>query len=117
MDISNLASAYAGYADQVSGTSSAESYKNKIENTDFSNATDEELMEACKSFEAYFIEMMYKEMMKTVPKSEFSSGANSTLVDYYKDELVKNISEQTSEQSNMGLAQALYEQMKRNYEV
>ena len=56
-------------------------------------------------------------MMKTSPESEMTSSANSTLVDYYKDEMIKKVSEQTAEQSNMGLAQTLYEQMKRNYEI
>ena len=37
------------------------------------------------------------------------------MMDYYKDQMVQDIAEQTSEQSGLGLAQMLYEQMKRNY--
>lgn len=117
MDISGLTSAYGQYADNLSGNAKAESLTNKVSGTDYSKATDEELMEVCKEFEAYFLEMMYKEMMKTVPESELSSGANSSLVDFYKDEMIKEVAATTAEQSNMGLAQTLYEQMKRNYEI
>lgn len=115
MDISGLTSAYAEYAKQTD--ISSDKLKDKISGKDYSKATDEELMEACKEFEAYFVELMFKEMMKTIPESELSSGSNSTLVEYYKDELVKDVAKQTSNQSNLGLAQTLYEQMKRNYNV
>ncbi len=117
MDISGLTSAYSQYASSLSGNASTEALTNKVSGQDYQNATDEELMEVCKEFEAYFLELMYKEMMKTVPESELTSGANSTLVDYYKDEMIKDIAAQTAEQSDMGLAQTLYEQMKRNYEI
>ena len=117
MDISGLTSAYSQYAENVSGNAKADALTKKVSGADYSNATDEELMEVCKEFEAYFLEQMYKEMMKTIPESEMTSSANSTLVDYYKDEMIKKVSEQTAEQSNMGLAQTLYEQMKRNYQV
>ncbi len=117
MDINSLMNSYTQYAGQVSGDSASAKLKDKISNKDYSQATDAELMEACKEFEAYFVELMYKEMMKTIPESDLSLGANSTLVNYYKDEMVKNVAKQTSEQSNLGLAQTLYEQMKRNYEV
>ena len=36
--------------------------------------TDAELMDACKQFEAYFIEQMYKGMMKTIPTNENNSN-------------------------------------------
>lgn len=117
MDINGLTSAYSQYANNLSGNAASEALTNKVSNQNYENATDEELMEVCKEFEAYFLELMYKEMMKTVPESELTSGANSTLVNYFKDEMVKDVAAQTAEQSNMGLAQTLYEQMKRNYEI
>ena len=42
------------------------------------------------------------------------TGAMSTLKDYFEDELWKNYSSEATKQSNNGLAQMLYEQMKRN---
>lgn len=117
MDVNGLTAAYNQYAKDLSGSAKADALTKKMSGSDYSNASDEELMEVCKEFEAYFLEQMYKEMLKTIPESELSSGANSTLVNYYKDEMVKDISAQTAKQSDLGLAKSLYEQMKRNYQV
>ena len=85
--------------------------------TDYTTATEDELMEACKQFESYFLEQMFKGMLKTIPKNEELSGSSSTLLDYYKDEMIQNIAAESTEQNSLGLAQMLYEQMKRNYEL
>lgn len=82
--------------------------------TDVSTADDEKLMDACKQFESYFVEQMYKQMLATVPEDPLDSGTNSVLVDYYKDNLVKEYASKTTEQEGLGLAKMLYEQMKRN---
>ena len=113
MDISGLNAAYAEYSKQLDPAS--DKLKNKISGKDYANATDEELMEACKEFEAYFVEMMFKEMMKTIPESEGSSGSTSNMLDYYKDQMIQNIAADSTEQNSLGLAQMLYEQMRRNY--
>ena len=85
---------------------------------DYSNATDDELMDVCKEFESYFIEQMFKSMEKMVPKSNFESNYASSLTDYYKEELVKDYSSQMVKNGQgLGLAQKLYEQMKRNYNI
>ena len=95
----------------------ASQLQNKIANSDYVKATDDELMDACKQFEAYFIEQMYKGMLKTIPQSEETSNYTSTMRDYYKDQMIQGIAEETSKQSGLGLAQMLYEQMKRNYGI
>ena len=74
-------------------------------------------MDACKQFESYFLEQMFKEMMKTIPENEDTSSSNSKLMDYYKDEMVQQIASDSTEQNSLGLAQMLYEQMKRNYNL
>ncbi len=79
------------------------------------NTGDDELMEACKQFEAYFVEQMFKEMRKTVPEDPLDSGSNKQLVDYFKDNLTQEYATQATEREGLGLAQMLYEQMKRNY--
>ena len=73
----------------------------------------------CKSFEAYFLEQIFKEMQKSVDalKPEDASNNNKQLVDYFKDMTVSEIAERSVEENNgTGLAQSLYEQMRRNYE-
>lgn len=109
MDLSNLTSAYTDlYASQAKSS--------QLENTlkgDYSKAKDEELMDACKQFEAYFLEQVFKEMQKTIPRSEESS--DNSMVDFFKDQSLQQIARESTEQNSLGLAQMLYEQMKRNY--
>ena len=38
-------------------------------------------------------------------------------MDFYKDQMVQSIAEETGNQGGFGLAQMLYEQMKRNYGI
>ena len=116
MDISNITAMYSDvYANAAN--QSASKLKNQMSGTDYSKATDDELMDACKQFESYFLEQMFKQMWATVPESELSSGSSNALVDYYKDEMTKTLAEQSTEQNSLGLAQMLYEQMKRNYDL
>lgn len=82
---------------------------------DMSDATDQELMDVCKEFEAYFIEQVFKNMKKSmVPQTESMSGADATLKDFYEDKLMSEYAAGAAKQSENGLAQMLYEQMKRN---
>ena len=84
---------------------------------DYSKATEEELMDVCKQFEAYFMEQVFKQMEKTIIKDEKSSGSNTALVDYFKDSALQNLTETSTETQGLGIAQMLYEQMKRNYNL
>ena len=114
MDVSNIASMYSDvYANAAN--QSASKLQDRLQSTAKNAATDDELMDACKQFESYFIEQMYKAMVKTIPQNEEMSGSNSTMMDYYKDQMILSIADQTTEQSGFGLAQMLYEQMRRNY--
>jgi peptidoglycan hydrolase FlgJ len=79
-------------------------------NTNLDNATDDELMDVCKSFESYFIEQVYKEMKKTVPANEDESNQYT---EYFGDMLYQKYAEDTTEKGSLGMAQMLYESMKR----
>ena len=107
-----LDSNYAQYLQSINSASA-----DKLKSTagkDLSKADDEELMEACKEFEAYFLEMVMKEMTKGINfAGENADSGNSTLVDFYKDKTISSLAEQTTESSPLGLAQQMYEQMKR----
>lgn len=113
MDISSITSTYNDIYASASGQS-ASKLEGQLQ-SDYTSATDDELMDACKQFEAYFLEQMFKEMLKTIPESEESSGSTGTLVDYYKDQMVQSLATDSTEQNGLGLAQTLYKQMKRNY--
>ncbi|MDO4302284.1 MAG: rod-binding protein [Bacillota bacterium] len=115
MDINGISSLYTDY---LQNQSTAETkLKDTISNTDYSQATDDELLDACKQFEAYFLEQVFKEMQKTVDclTDDESSDPNNNLVDYFKDTAIQDLAATSTEVQGLGLAQTLYEQMKRNY--
>lgn len=116
MDISSISSMYTDMY-ITAANQSASKLEEQLEGADYSQSSDDELLDACKQFEAYFVEQMFKAMMKTVPASEGTSNYTSTMMDYYKDQMVQSMAEETSEQNSLGLAQMLYEQMKRNYGI
>ena len=103
------------YQNYLNNTTSPISSKiDSMKNKDFSKATDEELMDACKEFEAYFMEMVMKEMTKNIHLTgENADAGSSTLVDFYKDQTISKLATQSTEQNSLGLAQQMYEQMKR----
>ncbi len=121
-DISGInASALTEYAMQESKNASTAALQKKLENAASSGTKpkDDELWEACKSFEAYFLEQMFKEMQKSVDALKPESGDNSTstLVDYFKDQTLQEICATSADTQSNGFAQMLYENMKRNYDI
>lgn len=115
LDISGVTSLYGDYL-KTEESSIASKLQKKLD-SGYTTSTDEELMDACKEFEAYFLEQVFKEMQKTVPESEEESASSSNMVDYFKDNMVQELAAQSTEQNSLGLAQMLYEQMKRNYDL
>lgn len=119
MDIGNLwnISSINSMTSMAASNASVSKLEEQLQ-TDYSSTTDEELMGACKQFEAYFLEQMFKAMEKTVPSysTDGMSGSGTTLMDYYKEQMIQQVAEDSTEQNSLGLAQMLYEQMKRNLE-
>ena len=113
MEIGSINSAFVNtVSDNAKAASDDMSKKLK---KDMSGASDDELMDVCKEFEAYFIEQVFKNMKKSmVPQSTSMSGADTTLKDFYEDKLMSEYAAGAAKQSSNGLAQMLYEQMKRN---
>lgn len=109
------------YLNNLSGiyqseTTSSTKLKNEITSTDYYGATDEELMEVCREFEAYFLEQVFKGMQNMIPKSEEDSST-SKLTEYFKENTIRQIASDTTKTQSVGLAQTLYESMKRQYSV
>lgn len=100
--------------DDASRTSTYSKLSSKLNSTN-SDTSDEELMDVCKQFEAYFIEQVFKEMEKTVPKSDMGFNSDDRLVNFFKDDVRQKLASKAGEQQGLGLAQMLYDQMKRNY--
>lgn len=115
-DLTNL-SAYTDYMTDTNRVAAEQLQKN-LQNADQAakQKEDDALFDACKQFEAYLWEQVYKEMEKTVDIfSKDEDGYASNMVDYFKDTVIQQISEQTATQGSNSLAQMLYEQAKINY--
>ena len=114
-----MADMLSGIGEYYSQYSKADATSDKLSgalsNTDYSKATDEELMDVCKQFEAYFVEQVIKSMEKMIPKDEDST--TSKYLDYFGDTFTQSLASTVTEQTDLGLAQMLYEQMKRNYSI
>lgn len=106
--------------DQTSASASSsrsDALKNKVSG-DLSGASESELMEVCKEFEAYFVEQVMKEVEKTIPRDEEDEDKSmSQLKDFYKEEMIQTLAKDVCEHQNLGFAQQMFEQMKRNYSL
>ena len=112
------ASAISEYAMQESKNASTIALQKKLENTS-AKSTDDELWPACKGFEAYFMEQIFKEMQKSVDalKPESQDKSTSTLVDYFKNQTLQEVCADSVDTQSNGFAQMLYENLKRNYDI
>ena len=111
--MSDLLSGVSSYYDKYTKNNKM---KDKL-SSDYTSATDDEMMEVCKEFEAYFTEQVFKAMQKMVPESDDGSSSTS-YVSMFKDTLTQEYASLASESDGgkgLGIAQMLYEQMKRNY--
>ena len=115
MDISGL-SGYGDYVSDLALNSQSSALTDSVKNKDYANASDDELMDACKQFETYFLEQMMKKMMDTVSTEE-DSVMNNQLVSYFMDSTLTELCTEATDQDSLGIAQMLYDQMKRTYEV
>lgn len=115
MDI-GTSSLYTDYITSTASNNKASSLTDKAK-TDYSNASDEELMDVCKEFESYFLEKIFDTMIDSTKlfSDEEDSSYASKMVDYFKDTAVQTIASQATEQGTLGIAQTLYEQMKLQY--
>lgn len=91
----------------LSSKTKAEQLESKINIT---SASDKELLEACKSFESYMLEQVMKGMEKTIPSKE----EKNPYLDQFGGLLYEEYANMATENQSIGLAQMLYESMKRN---
>ena len=96
----------------------ADKLKDTLASTDYSKSTEDELMAVCKEFESYFTEQVFKSLERMVPESDDESSSVTSYMDYFGDMLTQEYAKSATESNNgkgLGIAQMLYEQMKRNY--
>ncbi|MCR4787279.1 MAG: rod-binding protein [Lachnospiraceae bacterium] len=118
MEAGNITGAYAEYY-QAKNTAS-DKLSESITSKKYDAATNDELLGACKEFEAYFLEQVFKAMQKTVDAVKDDSNStnySTSVVDFFKDQTIASLASTSTENQGLGLAQSLYEQMKRNYNL
>ena len=108
--IDNLGAYGLSGFDNTSSASSIKADELKDSLQGINSATDEELMQVCKDFETYMIEQVIKAMESTVKDEEESS---TSYMNMFGDKLTTSYAQAISDQGELGLAQMLYESMKR----
>ncbi len=83
----------------------------KLSGINNESATDEELMEVCKEFEAYLVEQVFDRMKDAMTDSE---EEESDYLNYFGDMMYQEYANTIAENGELGLAQQLYESMKQN---
>lgn len=118
MSISNITGLSNPY---MTGINSFDRNLSKSQNLqkkiDDNNVEDKELMDACKTFEGYFLQMMYKSMRNTVDTSNsFMPQSNAEKI--FQDMLDEENCKKAAESGNgMGLAKMLYKQLSRENKI
>lgn len=95
------------YSSYLSANTTRNKLENELTNTDKTN--DSELEQACKQFEAYFIEQMFKEMRKSIPDSSLTEKSQGKEI--FEDMLYQQYAINASKGRGVGLAKSLYEQL------
>ena len=95
----------------TASTARADKLSSSLGNIENGTATDAELMEACKSFETYLVEQVIKHTKSAMLKDEDSEGE---YMQYFGDMMTQSYAEMITEKGDLGIAQMLYESMKRN---
>ena len=102
-DISSMYDSYKQSVQSATG-SKAQSALNAVN----SDSTDEELMDACKGFETYFVQKIIEQARKMVKEDD------GEYMQYFGDTLNQSYAEAITESGQVGLAKQLYDSMKRN---
>jgi len=79
-----------------------------------STTDDEELMKACKSFEAYMVEQVMAKMEEISHIDGVDSEKDNEYMSMFNDTFIKDKAEILTKNTDLGIAKMLYESMKRN---
>lgn len=103
--IYDVSSIYDSYSRNMNNASASKI--NDQLNTLGSDSTDEELLNACKEFEAYFVQKIIEQARKSVAGEE----EEGEYMKYFGDTLNQSYAEAVVDGGGVGLAQQLYESM------
>lgn len=97
---------YSSYVSQAQTST----LTNQLKQTSSADATEEEMLAACKEFEAYLVEQVYKQVQATIRSDD---EEENQYTEYAHDIQAQQYAQMISDQGSLGLAQQLYESMKK----
>ena len=109
MDIKGIGNEITNAYTSVSNSEQNETKFQEIFDKAIKDKDDKELKEACESFEADFVQRLFTEMRKTIPKGGLFEGSNEEKI--YQDMMDEKYSETISKNRGAGIADALYKQL------
>ena len=109
MDI--LSTSHNRSADFYRQQTSSQNLENTFADMDQADMTDKELKAAALKFESYFINRMFTEMRRTINRDN-SVIPESHAERIFTQMLDEQVSQTLAESGGIGIAQALYEQMR-----
>ena len=109
LDTSSLINTYG----QTISNTNASSLQSSLGNVDKS-ATADELMSACKGFEAYFVQKVIEQAKQSILDNEEEDGE---YMKYFGDIMNEQYANAIVESGTIGLAQQLYDSMKSHYDL
>ncbi len=118
MDISGITNQMINNAAQKADNSSAKKVS-AAANSLSANSSDEELLDAIKDFESYFMEKILKEVKDTMTKwgEDKDTDPMNQLTDFYMDTVYEKLADNMLDDIGGNFTQQLFEQMKRNYNI
>lgn len=101
-------------ASQAKFSSMLKEARENIDKAVASDKTDAEkqrdgLKKACQGFESFFLNMMFREMRKTVPKDELFGESNA--MDIFRDMHDTEVMENVAKAGGIGIADMMYKQL------
>lgn len=109
------AQAWQGSREADKAKSFADELQAAQKNTLEDPAYQKKLKDACKGFESMFIQMMWKEMRKTVPENSLFGESDGEKI--FRDMLDTEMSDRMSEAGGLGLADVMYKQLTAQYQA
>lgn len=95
-----------GFADELKAAQ-----KNTLDDPEY----QQKLKDACKGFESMFIQLMWKEMRRTVPEDSLFGQSNGEKI--FRDMLDTEMVDRMSEAGGFGLADVMYDQLTAQYQA
>lgn len=110
LDTSSLINTYG----QTISNTNASSLQSSLGNVDKS-ATADELMNACKGFEAYFVQKVIEQAKKSILEND--EEEEGEYMKYFGDIMNEQYANAIVDSGTIGLAQQLYDSMKSHYDL